>query len=124
MVTGILTQPSSRKQFASRRKKTLERGGVVICTHLYYIFVVALIKIILNETWNMHSLSYAEKLIKKVCAIKCAYHQKNYVNKVLHTSYKALKEFKQITPFHNFSKIYDNFIKKKNIIIVISRIVL
>ena len=27
MVSGILTQPSSRKQFASRQKRFLEKGG-------------------------------------------------------------------------------------------------
>ena len=38
IVSGILTQPSRRKQFASRRKG----GQVVICItiHLYYRFVV------------------------------------------------------------------------------------
>ena len=31
MVTRILIQPSSRKQFASRRKKVFEKGELVIC---------------------------------------------------------------------------------------------
>ena len=37
-MSGILTQPSSRKKFASRRKRSLEKGGhVVICIHIYII---------------------------------------------------------------------------------------
>ena len=34
----MLTQPSSRKVFSSRQKKTLEKGGgVVICIYIYTI---------------------------------------------------------------------------------------
>ena len=37
-VSGILTQPSSRKQFAGRRKGSLENGegGSYLYIHLYY----------------------------------------------------------------------------------------
>ena len=38
MVSRILTQPSSRKQFASRRKKVIEKGEkVVICILIYIL---------------------------------------------------------------------------------------
>ena len=39
MVTGILTQPSSLKQFDSRRERSLKKGGgsyLHIIIHLYY----------------------------------------------------------------------------------------
>ena len=37
IMSGILTQPSGRKLFASRRKRSLEKGGVVICIYNYTI---------------------------------------------------------------------------------------
>ena len=41
IVTGILTEPSSRKQFASRRKIYWKRGGgSYLYIHLYYRYVL------------------------------------------------------------------------------------
>ena len=39
IVLGTLIQPSNRKQFASRRKRSLKRGaGSYLFIHLYYRF--------------------------------------------------------------------------------------
>ena len=47
MVSGILTQLSSRKQFGSRRKRSLKReGGSYLYIHLYYRSVDLIIEML------------------------------------------------------------------------------
>ena len=36
-VLGILTQPGSRKQFASRRKRSLEKGGMWLSVYTFIL---------------------------------------------------------------------------------------
>ena len=49
MVSGILTLPSSRKQFASRRKRTLKKEGRYLSVYIY-IYTMDLLSIIVLQT--------------------------------------------------------------------------
>ena len=65
LVSGILTQLSSRKQFASRRKRPLEKGGRYI--HLYYRSVTL---IVLKKDY-LNALERYEILVKSILSALC-----------------------------------------------------
>ena len=64
IVSGILSQPNSRKKVASRRKRSLEKGaGGYLYIHLYYRSVV---DILTGQKFNKDLYTYMNSYIYEI----------------------------------------------------------